>query len=126
MHDLSLTAVIWSLFGTAVIVFFQLAPLEATREKGVRVVGVVTGGIVFCELVQLILPEGGPCLEGCGQQVDSRCAGRTLSGHAASPASLARFWIARTLGAYVLEQRAPFSLAGHTSRNLLTPRTQGG
>ena len=58
IDDLGLADVIGNLLGTVVIIFFQLGVAHATRKQGLRIVALVTGGIVIYELLQPILPRG--------------------------------------------------------------------
>jgi hypothetical protein len=58
IEDLGLADVVGNLLGTVVIIFLQLGAAHATRKQGLRIIALVTGGVVVYELLQPILPRG--------------------------------------------------------------------
>jgi hypothetical protein len=57
IHDWGIADVIGNLGGTLVVIFFNLGTTHATRAQGLRMVGLVTGGLMAYEIVQGVLPR---------------------------------------------------------------------
>jgi hypothetical protein len=57
IQDWGMADVMGNLSGTLAIVFFDLAATHATRAQGLRVIGLVTGGLIVYEIVQAVLPR---------------------------------------------------------------------
>ena len=57
LHDWGLADVIGNLGGTLAVIFFNLGTTHATLAQGMRMIGLVTVGLMVYEVVQGILPR---------------------------------------------------------------------
>jgi L-rhamnose isomerase len=57
IHDWGMADVMGNLPGTLAIIFFDLGALHATRTQGLRIIGLVTAGLMAYEVVQGVLPR---------------------------------------------------------------------
>jgi hypothetical protein len=57
IHDWGMADVIGNLGGTLAVIFFNLGTAHATRAQGMRMIGLVTVGLMAYEVVQGVLPR---------------------------------------------------------------------
>jgi hypothetical protein len=58
IQDFGFADVIGNLLGTIAIIFLLLGIYHATTKQGLRIVVLVTGGVMVYELLQALLPRG--------------------------------------------------------------------